>query len=129
MTQTTAASAAEIRAAIDFESEYVVHARDGGAWTHPEAAEHRTLHGIDVWHIVRRSRHYSADVRLFERGVLTLASATAALRFMPAAIYEEYFSSSDDCEDSTADSEAGAACAATAPTMPTPPNAQGRTRR
>ncbi|MFJ9574616.1 hypothetical protein [Streptomyces bacillaris] len=105
MTQTTAASAAEIRAAIGFESEYVVHARDGGTWTRPEAAEHRTLHGIDVWHAVRRSRHYCADVHLFEHGVLTLASATAALRFIPEATYQEYFCSSEECEDSTADGE------------------------
>lgn len=105
MTQTTVAFAAEIRAAIDFESEYVVHVRDRATWTRPEAAEHRTLHGIDVWHTVRRSRHYSADVHLIEHGVLTLTSATAALRFIPAATYEEYFCSSEDCEDSTADGE------------------------
>ncbi|WP_030230456.1 hypothetical protein [Streptomyces sp. NRRL S-350] len=98
-------SADEVRAAIDFESEYVVHLRDGDTWVRPQSAEHRQLHGIDVWHTVRRSGRYEATMHLFEQGVLTLASTSAAVRFIPAAVYEEHFCSAEDCEESTDDGE------------------------
>ncbi|MFI6112797.1 hypothetical protein [Kitasatospora sp. NPDC051164] len=99
------ASAADIRAAIDFDSEYVVHHRHEGDWIRPRSVEHRQLHGIDVWHTVRRSGHYAAAVHVVEHGVLTLTSTTAAVRFIPTATYEEYYCSAEDCEDSTADGE------------------------
>ncbi|GAA2969854.1 hypothetical protein GCM10010519_01290 [Streptomyces lactacystinicus] len=99
------ATAAEVRAAIDFDSEYVVHFRDGNIWARPESAEHHQLHGIDVWHTVRRGRRYDAAVHLFEEGVLTLTSPSAAMRFIPTATYEEHFCAAEDCEESTADGE------------------------
>jgi hypothetical protein len=99
------ASLAEVRAAIDLESEYVVHFRDGHTWVRPESAEHRQLHGVDVWHTVRRSGRYEAAVHLFEEGVLTLASPSAAVRFIPTATYEERFCSAEGCEESTTDGE------------------------
>ncbi|MGW7196191.1 hypothetical protein [Streptomyces chryseus] len=105
MSESTIASASGIRAAIDFESEYVVHVREGDVWARPKNAEHRTLHGIDVWRAIRSSRHYAADVHVFEHGVLILASSTAALRFIPPETYEDYFCLDEDCEDYSADGE------------------------
>ncbi|MHC3392814.1 hypothetical protein ACLQ2E_25610 [Streptomyces lavendulocolor] len=105
MFQSTISTAAGLRAEIDFESEYVLHVREDGVWTRPKNAEHRTLHGIDVWHAIRRSPHYGANVHVFESGVLILASSTAALRFIPADTYEEYFCSGEDCDDYSADGE------------------------
>lgn len=99
------AALAEVRAAIDLESEYVVHFRDGNTWVRPQSAEHRQLHGVDVWHTVRRGPRYEAAVHLFEEGVLTLTSPSAAIRFIPTATYEERFCSAEDCEESTADGE------------------------
>ncbi|MCL3999066.1 hypothetical protein [Streptomyces lavenduligriseus] len=105
MFQSTIASAAGLRAEIDFESEYVLHVREDGVWTRPKDAEHRALHGIDVWHAIRRSPHYGANVHVFESGVLVLASSTATLRFIPADTYEEYFCSEEDRDDYSADGE------------------------
>ncbi|MFD9773343.1 hypothetical protein ACFWXE_23880 [[Kitasatospora] papulosa] len=94
-----------LRAEIDFETEYVLHVHEGGLWTRPKDAENRTLHGIDVWHAIRRSRHYAVDVHVFEHGVLLLANATAALRCIPADTYAEYFCAGEDCDDYSADCE------------------------
>ncbi|MFE0774332.1 hypothetical protein [Streptomyces sp. NPDC058861] len=105
MPQSTIATADGLRAEIDFESEYVVHVHEDGVWTRPKSAEHRTLHGIDVWHAIRRSHHYAADIRVFEYGILLLTSAAATLRFIPAGTYDEYFCSGEDCDEYSADGE------------------------
>ncbi|MEU5137091.1 hypothetical protein [Streptomyces californicus] len=94
-----------LRAEIDFESEYVLLVHEEGLWARPKDAENRTLHGIDVWHAIRRSRHYAVDVHVFEHGVLLLANATEALRFIPADTYAEYFCAGEDCDDYSADGE------------------------
>ncbi|MGV2915619.1 hypothetical protein [Streptomyces alfalfae] len=105
MSQSTIATADGLRAAIDFKSEYVLHVHEDGVWTRPKNAEHRILHGIDVWHAIQRSRHYAADVHVFEHGVLILASSTGALRFIPTETYNEFFCSGEDCDNYSADGE------------------------
>ncbi|MFD8731473.1 hypothetical protein [Streptomyces sp. NPDC059611] len=100
-----AVGAEGLRAEIDFETEYVLLVHEDGLWTRPKDAGNRTLHGIDVWHAIRRSRHYAVEVYVFEHGVLLLANATAALRFIPADTYAEYFCAGEDCDDYSADGE------------------------
>ncbi|WP_439681535.1 hypothetical protein [Embleya sp. MST-111070] len=76
--------------------------RNGTVWSRPQTIEHRTLHGIDVWHAVLRAH---PSTRISERGVLTISITTAAMRFIPLATYEAYFCAAEDCEESIADSE------------------------
>ncbi|MEU9254509.1 hypothetical protein AB0D66_21995 [Streptomyces sp. NPDC048270] len=104
-TAVTPVTAADLRAAIDFQSEYVIQVRDRAVWIRPEAAEHRVLHGIDVWHAIRRAPRYTASARIGEHGILTLDSAAAEMRFIPQQTYEELFCSAEDCEKATADGD------------------------
>ncbi|MFZ3492160.1 hypothetical protein ACODT5_02785 [Streptomyces sp. 5.8] len=98
-------AAAELRAAIDFDSQYVVQVHTHDSWTRPGTVEHQVLHGVDVWHAIRRAPRYTAAARIGEHGILTLESATACMRFIPEQVYDDLFCSTEDCENSTAEGE------------------------
>lgn len=102
----SAAPALNLRAAIDIDIEYIVQTRTSETWSRPVDAEHGQLPGLDVWHAVRRARRsYAAQALISEHGILTLTTATAAMRFIPADAYADYFCSAQDCEESTEDGE------------------------
>lgn len=128
MPQSTPAPPVDLRTAIDIDTEYTVQVRDGTKWTRPAGAEHRTLPGLDVWHTARRARRaYAAEVLADAHGILTLASTTASMRFIPSPAYEDLFCRAEDCEESIDDGEGrNGLCRACADRARTPLNHPAR---